>query len=108
MNKELEERRVQNFLNLLDVSDLPRPVRELKFHSVKGWKFDFAWPDLMIALEVEGGIFIGGRHSGGVGMLQDFSKYNEAAIAGWRIVKVVPKELNTRATLQMLRRILMF
>lgn len=96
------------FFSVLDTCGLPRPTPELKFHPSRKWRFDYAWPDLMIALEVEGGIFVGGRHSGGMGMKDDFDKYNEAAILGWRIIKVVPKELMHRSTMQLLRRALYF
>src|SRR5690606_39740371 len=41
---------------------LPEPVREYRFHPERRWRFDFAWPDLRVAAEVEGGIHIGGRH----------------------------------------------
>lgn len=30
------------------------PVREYKFHPSRRWKFDFCWPDRMIAVETEG------------------------------------------------------
>ena len=60
----------------------------------------------MIVLEVEGGIFIQGRHSRGAGMKGDFDKYNEAAIIGYRIIKVIPTELCSFKTISLLKRIL--
>ena len=31
-----------------------RPQREYRFDDVRKWRFDFAWPSLMFAVEVEG------------------------------------------------------
>ena len=83
---------------------LPKPVLEYRFHPVRKWRMDFAWPEYRIALEVEGGIWIQGRHSRGAGMAKDMEKYNTAAELGWRILKVEPKRLMTTATVEMIKR----
>ena len=62
--------------------------KEFKFHPKRKWRFDFAWPKLMIALEVEGGTHSGGRHVRGNGFDNDCEKYNEAAILGWTVLRV--------------------
>jgi len=67
---------------------LPRPNREQTFHQSRKWRFDFAWPDRLLAVEVEGGSFIHGHHSYGAGFEADCIKYSEAAILGWRILRV--------------------
>ena len=64
------------------------PEREYKFHPERKWRFDFAWPEKMIAIECEGGIWSGGRHTRGIGFINDCEKYNEATILGWRILRV--------------------
>ena len=66
------------------------PEREFKFHPVRKWRFDFAYPSYMVAVEFEGGIWLptAGRHNRGSGFLADCEKYNEAAILGWRIIKI--------------------
>jgi very-short-patch-repair endonuclease len=61
-------------------------VRELQFDSARRWRFDFAWPELLVAVEVEGGQWIGGH--GGVRFEQDCEKYAEAAIRGWSVIRV--------------------
>lgn len=68
---------------------------EYRFHSVRRWRFDYAWPDLHIALEVEGGVWTAGRHTRGSGFVKDMEKYNEAAIAGWTVLRCTPKQLAT-------------
>jgi hypothetical protein len=69
------------------------PRREHRFHPTRRWRFDHAWPAHKVALEVEGGIFTGGRHSRGAGMLKDMEKYNEAQLLGWRVFRVTPEQL---------------
>ena len=35
---------------------LPPPVAEHRFHETRRWRFDFAWPDHRVALEIAGGV----------------------------------------------------
>jgi len=67
--------------------------REYKFHPTRKWRFDFAFPPFMIAAEIEGGIFSGGRHTRGTGYQADCEKYNEAAALGWRVFRFTPEML---------------
>lgn len=66
---------------------LPAPRCEVLFHPLRRWRFDFAWHDRMIAAEVEGGIFIRGRHASPAGFIKDAEKYNTAALLGWRVFR---------------------
>lgn len=63
---------------------LPQPVREYKFQQ---WRFDFAWPVLKIAVEIDGGTFAGGDHVRGKGYQRDCMKNNAAQIAGWSVLR---------------------
>lgn len=67
---------------------LPNPEREYRFAPDRRWRFDFAWPDKKVALEVEGGIWTNGRHNRGAGMEADMEKYNRATCEGWRLLRV--------------------
>lgn len=78
-------------------------VKEFRFHPTRRWRFDYAILSHKIALEVEGGVFTGGRHTRSKGFLGDMEKYNEAARLGWTVVRVIPAELYTRKTVQLLR-----
>ena len=66
---------------------LPEPEREYKFSPQRRWRFDFAWPDRMVAAEAEGGHWSGGRHVRGAGFEKDCEKYNAAAAIGWRVYR---------------------
>lgn len=81
------------FLQLLKTQRITEPIPEYRFHDVRRWRFDFAWPESRVALEVEGGVWTGGRHTRGAGFSKDMAKYNEAASMGWIIIRCTPSDL---------------
>lgn len=74
---------------------LPCPVREHRFHVKRLWRFDYAWVEWKVALEVEGLVRPGmkSRHTTNRGYMGDMEKYNEAALGGWLLIRVVPSQL---------------
>lgn len=82
---------------------LPEPVTEFQFEPARRWRFDYAWPEAKVALEVEGGIWTGGRHTSAKGFSRDMAKYNHAVTLGWGVLRVAPDELLTLATAQMVK-----
>lgn len=74
---------------------LPAPVTELLFHPKRKWRFDYAWEEQMIALEIHGGIHSGGRHTRGRGFVEDRAKMSEAALLGWIVLEVTPEHIKT-------------
>jgi hypothetical protein len=60
---------------------------EYRFDIDRKWRFDFAWPDLFIAAEVEGGTWQISRHTTPKGFEKDCEKYNTAAKLGWRVFR---------------------
>jgi very-short-patch-repair endonuclease len=72
---------------LVDAGLRPLEV-EYKFHPDRRWRFDFAWPKQRLAVEVEGGIFVRGRHVSPSGFVKDSEKYNEAAVSGWSVLRI--------------------
>lgn len=79
----------------LRLCGFPEPERELKFHPGRRWRFDFAWPDRNLAVEVEGGIWSNGRHTRGAGFEADCEKYNTALVNGWRVIRVTAKMISS-------------
>lgn len=91
------------FFAFVGQAKLPMPVREYRFAPPRKWRFDYAWPDLKIALEVEGGVWTRGRHTRGAGFLKDVEKYNAAASLGWLVLRCTPNQLYSPATTDLLR-----
>ena len=77
--------------------------KEFKFHPVRKWRFDYAFPEHKIALEVEGGVWTGGRHTSSVGFLNDMEKYNTATLMGWRFFRTTPDDLYRKKTLDLIK-----
>lgn len=67
---------------------LPTPEREVRFHPKRRWRFDLAWPVPQLAVEIEGGTWVNGRHSRGKGFENDCLKQAEALLAGWSLLRV--------------------
>ena len=88
------------------LAGLPVPVAEHRFHPTRKWAMDFAWPERLIALEVEGGAWTQGRHTRGAGFLADMVKYREAAILGWRLIRCTPSEVQDGTALTLIERVL--
>jgi very-short-patch-repair endonuclease len=81
------ENDMTTFATMIVACGLPEPVEEFRFDPVRRWRFDFAWPERMLALEIEGGTWSGGRHVRGKGYANDCEKYNAACLAGWRVLR---------------------
>lgn len=77
-------------------------VREYRFHPTRQWRFDYAIPDLRIAIEIDGGIWINGRHNRASGYLGDMDKFNAAATLGWVVLKFTPQEQYSQKTLELI------
>lgn len=67
---------------------LPTPCPEYLPIPGRKFRFDFAWPELRLLVEVQGGVWNGGKHGRGSGILKDQEKLNLATLAGWRILQV--------------------
>jgi very-short-patch-repair endonuclease len=94
------------FIRLCELYGIPAPIQEHRFHPVRKWRWDFAWPEHKLALEVDGGVWVGGKHGRGAGIVKDHAKQNAAAELGWRVMRVTPRQLASIDTVAMVRRAL--
>ena len=85
---------------------LPEPVTEYRFAPPRRWRFDAAWPAHKVAIEVDGGTWIGGRHSTGSGYERDAEKLNEAALLAWIVLRVTPAMVDDGRALRLIERAL--
>ena len=118
------------FGEILDRANVPAYETEFRFDPVRRWRFDYAWPLVKIAVEIEGGahgrlivvghgverrkganvaitpgtrIRVGGRHQTGPGMEADIVKYNAAAVAGWLVLRATTTQVRDGYALATLR-----
>ena len=91
---------------MIKLVKLPVPEREYRFHDTRKWRFDFAYPDKQIAIEVEGGVYKNGRHTRGKGFTNDCEKYNAATELGWRVFRYTTAMVNQGLAIEQLKRVL--
>ena len=96
----------ERFFTVLKLHNVELPSFEVKFHPTRKWRFDYCWLDKMIALEVEGGVFTGGRHTRGIGFKNDIEKYNNASLLGYRLIRTTPTELRSIENIELIKNIL--
>lgn len=71
-----------------------RPEREYRFAAPdRQWRFDFCWPAFRVAVEIDGGIFVGGGHNRGLQFTQNCEKLNAAVMRGWRVLRFTTLDL---------------
>lgn len=106
------------FDRLCIAHDLPIPEHEYQFAPPRKWRFDYAWvvnyegipqkiERVKLALEIQGGLFTGGRHSRGPALLKEHEKLNTAVILGWRVLFCVPKDLETGKAFEWVKKALL-
>ena len=89
--------------------------REYKFHESRRWRADFMvcnnarshdgyHHDFLI--EVEGGAYVQGRHTRGPAFEADCEKYAAAAILGYRVIRVTPRQVEDGRALSWIRQAL--
>ena len=90
-------------LEQIIAAGLEAPVAEYKFHPDRRWRMDFAWPDDLLAVEVEGGTWVNGRHNRGSGFEKDAEKYAEALCLGWKVLRITGSQICTGKAIKWIR-----
>jgi very-short-patch-repair endonuclease len=67
------------------------PVIGYRFHPERGWKFDLCWPDLSLAVEIDGS----GYHTSDKGKRLDQEKRNAALEMRWRVLSYPANSVTT-------------
>lgn len=66
-------------------------VEELEFSETRKFRFDWAIPDLKLAIEYEGIFSKKSRHTTIQGFTDDCEKYNLAQLLGWKVLRYTAK-----------------
>jgi len=69
-------------------------IKEYRFSDKRRFRFDYAYENKKIAIEIEGGIWIYGRHNNAKGYKRDMEKYNLAVLNGWRVLRFTYNDIN--------------
>lgn len=66
----------------------PELEREFQFCPDRKWRVDYLHLPTKIIIELEGGVFSGGRHVRSKGFIEDAFKYNAASLMGYRLIRI--------------------
>lgn len=93
------------FLDQLKFAGIPDPQVEKTFHPTRKWRFDFCWPNVLIAVEYQG---IYGKNKTGHQAVQflnrDYEKAIEAQLLGWLYIPITAKTVGDGKALQWVER----
>lgn len=96
----------------MKLEGLPTPELQHRFahHLGRQYRFDFAWPERLLAVEVDGGRWLVRRGKNGrpvpVGFhnhIDDYRKLNLAARLGWRVMRFMPEMIRSGEAVQELK-----
>jgi very-short-patch-repair endonuclease len=121
----------REFLVQIKNAGLQEPASEYRFHPVRLWRLDFAYPEKKIAIEIDGGgwgrpVFCnrcrqpvtrfvngrsypvreGGRHHTAKGAENDNEKKNTLAEMGWRVLTFNPKHIREKSAIESLKKLI--
>lgn len=114
--KSKRERYEDEFAYQCRAYKLPEALRNYRFAQVmeRQWRFDFAFPLQMVAVEIEGLVVkrIGdqlvtmGRHANVAGFREDCLKYAAAVHLGWRLLRFEQSQVTSGEAIEWTIRVL--
>jgi len=91
---------------LCRAAGLPVPEAEVPVVPGRRFRWDWAWKEHRVALEVQGGVWTRGRHTRGAGYSRDTEKLNEGQLAGWLVLYATTQQVSSGQALEWVRRAL--
>lgn len=77
----------------------------LRRAGLRDWRFDVAWPELKVAVELDGAVGHG-RHTRREGFIADTVKINAATAHGWRVFRFPGPAIKDGSGVGLLRQVL--
>lgn len=81
-------------------------IQEFYFHPERQWRADFHITGTKILVEIEGGIWTGGRHTRGKGFIHDMEKYNAATVLGYQVLRFSTEQVKSGLAVRQIERLL--
>lgn len=78
------------FILMLKDAGVREPIREYKFCPPRRFRTDMAWLREKVLVEIQGGIWIRGRHVRPAALASEYEKINLAQLLGYRILLFTP------------------
>lgn len=78
-------------------------VKEHQFHPKRKWRFDYAILSIKVAVEVDGAVWVNGRHTRPQGYINDMEKLNTAASMGWLVLRITTDDRFCTKTLKIIK-----
>lgn len=95
---------------------LPRVEPQLRFakHIGRQWRFDFAFPEFHLAVEIDGvavkrigkQLVVLGRHASIEGIRGDHEKINTAILLGWSVLRFLQTDVKPKRAIETTMRVL--
>jgi very-short-patch-repair endonuclease len=102
MASELEDL----FESQLRTNGLTDFVKEFKAIPGRKFRFDFAFLKKKLLIEIQGGIWVRGKHGRGSGIYRDHEKLNLAAKHGWYVLQFDTKAISNKTAIAITKEIL--
>jgi hypothetical protein len=90
---------------------LPEPEREVCLIPGRKFRFDFVWRkkwgyDMIpgLTVEVQGGTWVKGGHSSGIGIQKDCEKTILAQLEGWKVFPVTSNQIKDRSAIEWIKK----
>jgi len=90
----MDKSEVMKYLELETILDTIKTIYDLNWerehyfaYPKYKYRFDYAIPEIKLAIEVEGGVWNYGRHNSPTGYQEDCIKYTLASILGWTLLR---------------------
>ena len=94
------------FAAQLNAVGLDGYVREYQAIPGRKFRFDFAFVDERLLVEINGGTYNGGAHGRGVGINRDYEKGNLAVVNNWRVLSFDTKQVKSGAALEVVEQLI--
>lgn len=93
-------------LTRLERHGLPIGEGQHRFVPGRQYRFDRCWPVQLVAVEIQGGLWVNGAHSRGSGVERDCLKLSMAAALGWRVLPISKAMIESGQAISLIRQAL--